>query len=382
MPTLARQEQPPVQDNNAAASPDFDGKRRGVLSVENAAGTGAVQVGKLPAQSDPSVTNPAPAEASARSLARLDQGEVERLTPPRTSGPQTGAVARFLRFAVIPFHFMNLTLKAFGLRRKNRPASTAAVPSSPAPAPSASEAPVSEPARAVTPSPVSASAVPAGAKPLDPPVRQKTIQPGPEGCAKTAPVRTGATPLEGRGAPPAAASAPPALPRHAESQTTLRKAHDELRQQCQTISAEADKQRDALTEKEQERMDLMARVFNAEVELDRSRAALEREREERRLIEQERLDLTVAKADLEMQLSTQGRSKKDPAKSSGSTPPASENATVTDPRIQPAARRPPLHPRRMWPRSGRNATNFARNWRSKRPNDVAWKANGKSTPIR
>lgn len=71
----------------------------------------------------------------------------------------------------------------------------------------------------------------------------------------------------------------------------LQKGNEELQQQLQEITTEAALRHEDLTKREQEREDLTGRIYENEVHLNRARAELEKEGEERKQLEQKLQDL-------------------------------------------------------------------------------------------
>ena len=94
---------------------------------------------------------------------------------------------------------------------------------------------------------------------------------------------------------------------HAASQRD----NEYLQKQLHDLSAEAAQYRGELTKREKEREDLSGRIFANEIELNRTRAELQRESSERKELEQKLQDLTATKAELEMQLAVHSQSEED-----------------------------------------------------------------------
>jgi PAS domain S-box-containing protein len=96
-----------------------------------------------------------------------------------------------------------------------------------------------------------------------------------------------------------------------QAHKSLSNAHEELHKEFATLSEEATRQRQALEKTERERNELTTRIQAQEAEINRARAAADREGATRKLLEQKVEELTTAKNEFEKKISEQGRGNKE-----------------------------------------------------------------------
>lgn len=117
------------------------------------------------------------------------------------------------------------------------------------------------------------------------------------------------------------------------------KEHEELRRQFESVSAEATKNRDALHQAENERMQLTQRVASQEIDLTRERAALEREITARKSLEEQFQELATQKSELDRRVSDLSKNKDELVATTGQVRADVDTAKATAERAQLAYER-------------------------------------------